>query len=169
MYSPTARLLAVLEMLQSNRRISGAEIAERLEVDTRTVRRYIMTLQDMGIPVEGERGASGAYSLGRGHRLPPLLYTEDEAVALVLGLIALQTFHFPVDALALEGALAKTERVIPEAVFRRVQSLRKAIVFNPSVYMAQPPPLAHNRFLVMLASAVQEHACASSTDHGTAT
>lgn len=156
MYSPTTRLLAVLEMLQSNKRLSGAEIARRLEVDVRTVRRYITTLQDMGIPVEGERGAAGAYQLQRGSRLPPLLYTEEEAIALALGLIALQVFHFPADVVAVEGALAKTERVVPEAVFHRIQSLRSAIVFNPSVYITQPPPLTHNQFLVLWSSAVQE-------------
>lgn len=159
MYSPTARLLAVLELLQSNKQMSGAEIAERLEVDIRTVRRYITTLRDMGIPIEGERGVFGAYQLQRGHRLPPLLYTEDEAVALALGLIALKAFHFPVDAVAVEGALAKTERVIPEIAFQRVQSLRKAIIFNPSVYISQPPQLAHNQFVVVLSSAIQEQRC----------
>lgn len=156
MYSPTTRLLAVLEMLQSNKRMSGTEIARRLEVDVRTVRRYITTLQDMGIPVEGERGAAGAYQLQRGHRLPPLLYTEGEAIALALGLITLQVFHFPADVVAVEGALAKTERVVPEAVFHRIQSLRKAIVFNPGAYITQSPQLTHNQFLVLWSSAVQE-------------
>lgn len=156
MYSPTTRLLAVLELLQSNKRMSGAEMARRLEVDVRTIRRYITSLQDMGIPIEGDRGPDGGYQLGRGHRLPPLLYTEEEAVALALGLIALQTFHFPVGAVAVERALAKTERVIPQAVFQRVQSLRHAIVFNPSAYMMQPPELAHNQFVIQLSSAVHE-------------
>lgn len=156
MYSPTARLLAVLELLQSNQRMRGAEMARRLEVDGRTIRRYITTLQDMGIPIAGARGPSGAYQLQRGHRLPPLLYTEDEAVALALGLIILQAFHFPVDAVAVEGALAKTERVIPEDAFQRVQSLRNAIIFNPSVYITHSPQLAHPRFIVSLSSAIQE-------------
>ncbi len=156
MYSPTARLLAVLELLQSNKYMSGTEIARRLEVDVRTVRRYITTLQDMGIPVEGERGIYGGYQLKRGHRLPPLLYTEEEAVALALGLITLQEFNLPVDAVAVEGALAKTERVIPETAFRRVQSLRNAIIFNPSAYITQPPKLVHNKYLVLLSSAAQE-------------
>jgi predicted DNA-binding transcriptional regulator YafY len=156
MYSPTTRLLAVLELLQSNKRMSGIEIARRLEINIRTVRRYITNLQDMGIPIEGERGALGAYELQRGHRLPPLLYTEEEAVALALGLITLQAFQFPVDAVALEGALAKTERVVPESVFQRVQSLRNAIIFNPNTYLTQHPPLAQNQFLVALSSACEK-------------
>jgi predicted DNA-binding transcriptional regulator YafY len=64
MYSPTTRLLAVLALLQTHEQMSGAEMARRLEVDIRTVRRYIMSLQDMGVPVEGERGPHGAYYLG---------------------------------------------------------------------------------------------------------
>ncbi|HET9915326.1 MAG TPA: HTH domain-containing protein, partial [Anaerolineales bacterium] len=72
MYSPTTRLLSVLELLQSRRQMSGSEIARRLEVDVRTVRRYIVRLQEMGIPVEAERGIYGTYQLQRGHKLPPL-------------------------------------------------------------------------------------------------
>ena len=60
MYSPTTQLLTVLELLQSYKQMSGSEIAQRLEVDGRTVRRYITMLQDMGMPVEAERGPYGA-------------------------------------------------------------------------------------------------------------
>jgi predicted DNA-binding transcriptional regulator YafY len=70
MYSPTTRLLTVLELLQSYKQMSGTEIARRLEVDVRTVRRYIVMLQDMGIPIEAERGVYGAYQLQRGYKLP---------------------------------------------------------------------------------------------------
>ena len=59
MYHPTTRVLAVLELLQAHQRLSGPELAERLEVDLRTVRRYVTMLQDLGIPVEGERGRHG--------------------------------------------------------------------------------------------------------------
>ena len=84
MYSPTTRLLTVLELLQSYKQMSGSEIARRLEVDLRTVRRYIVTLQDMGIPVEAERGPYGAYQLARGYKLPPLMFTDGEGRELVL-------------------------------------------------------------------------------------
>ena len=66
MYRPTTRVLAVLELLQSHGRMTGAELARRLEVDPRTARRYIETLQDLGIPVEAERGRYGAYRLRPG-------------------------------------------------------------------------------------------------------
>src|SRR5690242_21772419 len=86
-YRPTARVLTVLELLQAHGRMTGAELARRLEVDLRTVRNYIQTLQDLGIPVEAERGRYGAYRLRPGYKLPPLLFTEDEALALTLSLI----------------------------------------------------------------------------------
>ncbi len=152
MYSPTTRLLTVLELLQSYKHISGSELARRLEVDRRTVRRYITMLQDMGIPVEAERGPYGAYELQRGHKLPPLMFTDSEAVALTLGLIAMREFRFPVDVAAVEGALAKTERVLPEKLFHQARSLQEAITFHVS----PPPPLLQNAFLATLSLAVQQ-------------
>jgi predicted DNA-binding transcriptional regulator YafY len=87
-YRPTARVLAVLALLQSHGRMTGAQLARRLEVDIRTVRNYVETLIDLGIPVEAERGRYGAYRLMPGFKLPPLMFTEDEALALTLGLKA---------------------------------------------------------------------------------
>ena len=78
MYSPTTRVLTVLEMLQSHGRVTGAEIADRLEVHIRTVRRYVAMLEDLGIPVAAERGRYGAYCLMPGFKLPPLMFTEEE-------------------------------------------------------------------------------------------
>jgi predicted DNA-binding transcriptional regulator YafY len=152
MYSPTTRLLTVLELLQSYKQMSGSDIARRLEVDKRTVRRYIVMLQDMGIPVEAERGPYGAYQLQRGFKLPPLMFTDAEAVALTLGLIAIREFRFPVNVAAVEGALAKTERVMPENLLHQVRGLHEAITFN----VAPRPVLQHNDFVAVLSSAVQQ-------------
>jgi predicted DNA-binding transcriptional regulator YafY len=152
MYSPTTRLLTVLELLQSYAMMNGAELARRLEVDVRTVRRYITTLQDMGIPVEAERGPYGAYRLERGRRLPPLLYSDAEAIAITLGLVAIREFHFPVEVAAVEGALAKTERVLPENVLQQARSLQEAITFNTT----PPPPRLRQDALVILSTAVQQ-------------
>ena len=152
MYFPTTRVLTVLELLQSHRQMSGSEIARRLEVDVRTVRRYITMLQDMGIPVEGERGPYGAYHLQRGHRLPPIMYTDAEAVALTLGLLAIRAYGFPVDVAAVEGALAKTERVMPERPLQLVRGLQEAIAF----YVSPLPALVQNDFVSMLSLAVQQ-------------
>lgn len=156
MYSPTMRLLTVLELLQTYEQISGPEIARRLEVDPRTVRRYILTLQDMGIPVEAERGPHGAYWLQRGRKLPPLMYTRTEAVAITLGLLAIREFHFPVDVAAVESALAKTERVLPENLLHQARSLQEAIIFNTGLNFSTPPDILQNDFVVTLSSAVQQ-------------
>lgn len=154
MYSPTARLLAVLELLQSRHTISGSELARRLEVDTRTVRRYITLLQDMGIPVEAKRGPQGAYHLERGRRLPPFMFSDTEGVALTLGLLAIRGFHFPVDAVAIEGALAKIERVLPENLLQQVRSLQESIIFNRNPYLTTAITVK-NDSIVQLSSAIQ--------------
>ncbi len=112
MYFPTTRVLTILELLQSRQQLSGPELAERLEVNTRTVRRYITMLQDLGIPVEAERGRHGSYRLRPGFKLPPLMFTEDEALALTLGLLAARGLGLTAAAPAVEGALAKIERVV---------------------------------------------------------
>jgi predicted DNA-binding transcriptional regulator YafY len=152
MYSPTTRLLTLLELLQSYKQMSGTEIARRLEVDVRTVRRYIVNLQDMGIPVETERGPYGAYQLQRGFKLPPMMFTDAEAVALTMGLLAIREFQFPVDVAAVEGALAKTERVMPERLLNQIRGLQEAITFNVGL----PPLLIRNDFLVTLSSSVRQ-------------
>lgn len=150
MYSPTSRLLTVLELLQSYKHMNGSEMARRLEVDVRTVRRYIVTLQDMGIPVEAERGPYGSYQLARGFKLPPLMFTDAEAVALTLGLIAIRQLKFPVNVAAVEGALAKTERVMPEKLLNQVRGLQEAISFN----VMPSPTLPDNDYIVTLSTAV---------------
>jgi predicted DNA-binding transcriptional regulator YafY len=141
----------VLELLQSYAQLSGPEIARRLEIDVRTVRRYIVMLQDMGIPVEAERGPHGAYHLQRGRRLPPLMFTDSEAVALTLGLLAIRGYHFPVDVAAAEGALAKTERLMPENLLEQVRGLQDAIKFN----VPAAPVLLQTDLVVDLSLAVQ--------------
>src|SRR5216117_2231452 len=130
MYHPTTRLLAVLELLQSRGRIGGGELARRLEVDERTVRRYVTMLRDLGIPIEAERGRYGAYRLRPGFKLPPLMFTEDEAIALTLGLLAARRLGLTAAAPATAGALAKVERVLPDAVRERVQALQDALVIE---------------------------------------
>lgn len=124
---PTTRLLSMLELLQARGRIGGAEIARRLEVGERTVRRYAVMLQEMGVPVEGERGRHGGYSLRRGHRLPPMMFTDEEALGLSLGLLAARGLGLSGAAPAVEGALAKLERAMPEALRERVRSLEGTV------------------------------------------
>jgi predicted DNA-binding transcriptional regulator YafY len=85
MYHPTSRVLAVLALLQSHGRITGPELAQRLEINIRTVRRYITMLQDLGIPIIAERGRAGSYELTAGYKLPPMMFTNEEALALAVG------------------------------------------------------------------------------------
>jgi len=152
MYFPTTRVLTVLELLQSHHQLSGPEIAERLEVNTRTVRRYIMMLQDLGIPVEAERGRHGAYRLRPGFKLPPLMFTEEEALALTLGLLAARKLGLAVAAPAVEGVLAKVERVLPAALRERVQAIQETLVLDFTTPTIRPSSAVVN----VLSAAVQQ-------------
>lgn len=154
MYSPTMRLLAVLELLETYGTISGSDMARRLEVDARTVRRYIVTLQDMGIPIAAERGPSGSYRLERGSRLPPLIFNDSEASAIILGLMAMRQMNFPLDAAAVEGALAKTERLLPEKLFRYVNDLKELIKIHSPSY-SSAARIVHGDFVLLLGQAIQ--------------
>ncbi|HXM55661.1 MAG TPA: YafY family protein [Candidatus Dormibacteraeota bacterium] len=140
MYNPTTRLLTVLELLQARGRIGGAELAERLEVDARSVRRYVTMLQDLGIPVTSERGRHGGYRLRPGFRLPPLMFTEDEALALTLALLAARQLGVAGAAPAFEGALAKVDRVLPAAVRDEVRAVQEALVIDVPRADAPPAP-----------------------------
>ena len=111
MYHPTTRVLTVLELLQSRSRLSGAELAERLEVDRRTVRRYVSSLQELGVPVESESGRYGGYRLRPGYKLPPMMFTEEEALALILGLLVSRRVGFGQSPSAIEGALVSFPNV----------------------------------------------------------
>src|SRR5260221_3217996 len=130
MYHPTTRVLTVLELLQSNRQISGPRLAERLEVDIRSVRRYITMLQDLAIPIETERGRYGTYRLRPGFRLLPLMFTGGEALALTLGLLAARRLGLTVTAPAVEGALVKIDRVLPASLRERVLAVQHTLVLD---------------------------------------
>jgi predicted DNA-binding transcriptional regulator YafY len=155
MYHPTTRVLTVLELLQSHRQMSGPKLAERLEVDVRSVRRYITMLQDLGIPIETERGRYGAYRLMRGFKLPPLMFTEDEALALTLGLLTAKRLGMAVAAPAVEGALAKIERVLPEALRARVQSVQETLVLD-SVAPERSRSAPDSAVVLTVSAAVQQ-------------
>ena len=121
------RVLTVLELLQIRERMSGAELAERLEVSPRTVQRYVARLQDLGVPVTSTRGPGGSYRLRPGFRLPPMMFGTEEALALVLGLDALTYLGLGDIAPAATGARVKLERVLPDSVREQVDALRAAL------------------------------------------
>jgi len=118
------RLLTLIELLQVYRQLTAEEIASRLEVSPRTVRRYITGLQEMGIPVETERGPAGGYRLRRGFKLPPLMLSNDEALVVIIGLLAAQRLGLSAAGAATEGALAKLDRLLPEAQRTQVQGMQ---------------------------------------------
>ena len=129
MASPTSRLLALLELLQARPLTTGREISDRLGIDSRTVRRYIEVLQGLGIPVEGQRGVGGGYRIRPGYRLPPLMLGDEEAVVVVLGLLATRGSG-PDGSEAVDRALAKINRVLPSTLRRQVEALEETVGFT---------------------------------------
>ncbi|WP_188972302.1 helix-turn-helix transcriptional regulator [Deinococcus aerolatus] len=132
MYDPSMRVLTVLELLQARESVTGAELARVLEVSPRTVQRYVARLQDLGIPVEGRRGVGGAYRLKPGFRLPPLMFTGEEALSLALGLRALHLLGLGALAPAAHAAGAKLARTLPDAVRETVEALEGAVQLDAS-------------------------------------
>ncbi|NKY51123.1 helix-turn-helix transcriptional regulator [Nocardia vermiculata] len=153
MSRPAGRVLALLELLQSGGLRTVAELAERLGVDERTVRRYVDHLIDLDIPVESVRGRYGGYRLASGYRLPPLMFTDDEAVAVVLGLLAGSGLGLaPADATAAETAAAKIRRVLPARVADRLDALVHTLDFPTAAGDSTTPDAG---ILLTLADAVR--------------
>ena len=136
--TPTARLLELLELLQTQTLTTGAEIADRLQVDRRTVRRYITALHELGIPIEGQRGVGGGYRIRPGYRLPPLMLDDDEAVVVALGVVAAGRLGLVGSSESIEGALAKLHRVLPDGLRRRVEALETTLDFTTSAPTGSP-------------------------------
>lgn len=128
--NPTTRVLALLELLLTHRALSGSEIARHLEIDARTVRRYIDKLQDLGIPVLAERGRYGTYRLVSGYRLPPMVFNDDEALALSLGLHAAAQLKLGATRLGIESAQAKLTRVLPERLKDMLRAVTATVQLN---------------------------------------
>jgi predicted DNA-binding transcriptional regulator YafY len=148
-YSPSTRLFSLLDLLQSRPGVSAAQLAERLEVQARSVRRYIAMLQDIGIPVEGRRGRYGGYRLRPGFKLPPLMWTEEEALAVTLGLQVVQRLGLSQAVPTVESALSKIERVLPEALRERVQAVQETVVLD----LAGRRPAEPNSYVLRLSTA----------------
>ena len=141
MHDPTMRVLTVLELLQTQERMTGAQLARRLEVHPRTVQRYVARLQDLGVPVSATRGVGGAYFLKPGFRLPPLMFTDEEALAVLLGLRAVRDLGLSAFAPATEGARAKLQRVMPVALAERVRQLHGALDLDVPWQIQAPAPV----------------------------
>jgi predicted DNA-binding transcriptional regulator YafY len=132
MYNPTTRLLTLLELLQMAPQVPGPELAAQLGVDVRTVRHYVMILQDAGIPIVSTTGRTGGYALRPGFKLPPLMFSDDEASAVTLGLLLVQHAGLAGTTVAATTALGKVERVLPTVLRERVQALQSVLVLDLS-------------------------------------
>ena len=131
-------MLELLELLQAQPLTTGTEIADRLRIDRRTVRRYISALQDLGIPVEGQRGVGGGHRIRPGYRLPPLMLDDDEAVVVALGMVAAGRLGLTASTESVDGALAKIHRVLPEGLRRRVEALETTLDFTTATSAGAP-------------------------------
>ena len=155
MARPTARVLSLLELLQSGGVRTVAELAGRLGVDERTVRRYVDHLLDLDVPVESVRGRYGGYRLASGYRMPPLMLSDDEALAVLLGLVAgRRTGLVTTTGTASETAAAKIRRVLPERLARRLDAVLGSLAFTAPPGQAPAPDTG---VLLSIADAVRHH------------
>ena len=131
MYYPSTRLFSVLELLQAHQTLTGSQIAEKLEVDGRTVRRYITRLQELGIPIDTVKGRYGGYRLDQRFKLPPLIFQSDEILALTIGLMFARRLHLVGITAASERAIHKIERVMPQRMVEQMGVLNNVIEMDP--------------------------------------
>lgn len=167
---PASRILAMLELLQDRPGMSGPALARELGVTTRTIRRYVVTLQDMGIPVEPTAGRIGGYWLRPGYRMPPLMFSADEAIGLAVALLTSRVGTMDELPEPVAGALGKIERTLPTELAARIKTIREGfrMARNPwpeSTVFPQPEVLAqliqasltHNRCWIRYGSSRDDH------------
>ncbi|MER8057464.1 MULTISPECIES: YafY family protein [unclassified Streptomyces] len=153
---PTGRVLTLLDLLQSGGTRTVAELADRLGVEGRTVRRYVNQLIDLDVPVESVRGRYGGYRLAPGYRLPPLMLSDEEALAVLLGLIAGRRAGLTTaQRTANETAAAKIRRVLPRHVAARLDTLLDALAFTDGPGTSRAPDPPDSAVLLGLADAVR--------------
>src|SRR5262245_23675852 len=128
MLETSARLLRLLSLFQGRKYWSGTDLAGRLEVTSRTLRRDVDKLRNLGYPIHASSGVEGGYQLGAGSTMPPLLLDDDEAVAVALGLRAAAAGAIQGVEEASVRALAKIEQILPPRLARRVAALQAMIV-----------------------------------------
>lgn len=154
MTGTSSRLLELLALLQARRDWSGAELADRLTVSERTVRRDVERLRQLGYPVESVRGPAGHYTLRAGSAMPPLLLDEDEAIAIAVGLGTAARASVTGIEEASVRALVKLEQVLPSHLRRRVGALGAATIAPPTA-----GPLVDPGHLTVLAAACRDSEC----------
>jgi len=148
--SPTARALRALEVLQTRPGTTANELADRLGVTERAARRYVEILREAGIPVSSARGPHGGYRLGRGTRLPPVTFTQTEALGLVMAVL---DGHPDADGDDLvDTALGKVIRALPEDVGRQAAALREHASAAPDRFAARPDTTVTSELVAAIAA-----------------
>jgi predicted DNA-binding transcriptional regulator YafY len=135
--SPTARALLALELIQGSPGITATRLADKLGVTERATRRYVGILREAGIPIRSVRGPYGGYRVGRGLRLPPLMFTSTEALGLVMAVLdGHHDVSDPADPIG--SAIGKIVRALPEAVAAQVEAVRRTTAPAPDRAAARP-------------------------------
>jgi predicted DNA-binding transcriptional regulator YafY len=154
MNETSSRLLELLSLLQARRDWRGSELAGRLDVSQRTIRRDVERLRDLGYPVESITGPAGGYRLRAGTAMPPLLLDDDEAIAIAVGLgTAARASVTGIEETAVR-ALVKLEQVLPAHLRRRVRALGSATIAPPVA-----GPTVDPQHLTVIAAACRELEC----------
>lgn len=149
--SPTARALRALEILQTRPGTTADQLAARLGVTERAARRYVGILREAGIPVESARGPHGGYRLRRGTRLPPVVFTQAEALNLVMAVLDGQPAAADVDDLV-RSALDKVIQALPESIGRQAAALREHASAAPDRFSARPDPATTSALVAAVAA-----------------
>ena len=153
MADTSGRLLELLGLLQVPRSWTGTELAERLEVTTRTVRNDVERLRMLGYRVDGLRGSAGGYRLAPGSKLPPLLLDDADVIAITASLLTASTGSVAGMEETAQRALAKLEQVMPHALRRRADTLRDAVVQVPT---DTTPPTVDPEVLAVISAACRD-------------
>lgn len=128
MANTATRLFNLIALLQRHPNSSASQLAEALEVSVRTVQRYIVMLEDMGVPIYAERGVQGGYSLVRGYRMPPLMLSPEEAVAVHLGTSLIDYVWGQLFRNSAQSALTKIENVLPQEQLQEIAWARNSLI-----------------------------------------
>ncbi|MBA8794747.1 putative DNA-binding transcriptional regulator YafY [Friedmanniella endophytica] len=154
--SRTSRLLDLLELLQSSGTRTVPELAQRFGIDERTARRDIEALRDLGVPVEAIRGRYGGYRVSAGYRMPPLVFDDAEAIAVLVALTQAATRTATVQlSSGLATAMAKIRRSLPERLAERAATLLDTAVISPGPH-ADPAPAVDPDVVLTVAAAVRD-------------
>ena len=153
MSDTSGRLLRLLDLLQTRPDWTGTELADRLDVTTRTVRKDVTRLRELGYPVDANPGVAGGYRLGAGAHLPPLLLDDDEAVAVAIGLrTAAHAGIVGIEETSMR-AVAKLEQMLPNKLRRRINALQSSV---ESLRWSSPDAQVETETLAVFAQACRD-------------